>query len=75
MHVLIVDDELLARNRLHVLLSECEDPAAPFKVQEADCVAQAQEVLQHSGNQLTSYFSIYKCPAPQAWCLRKPCMP
>lgn len=62
MHVLIVDDELLARNRLHVLLSECEDPAAPFKVQEADCVAQAQEVLQHSGQPVDIVFLDLQMP-------------
>ena len=48
MHVLIVDDELLARNRLRVLLSECEDPAAPFVVEEAANVAQAQEFLRRT---------------------------
>lgn len=48
MHVLIVDDELLARNRLRVLLSECEDPASPFTVEEAANVAQAQAFLQHT---------------------------
>lgn len=48
MHVLIVDDELLARNRLRVLLSECEDPASPFIVEEAANVAQAHEFLQRS---------------------------
>lgn len=48
MHVLIVDDELLARNRLRVLLSECEDPASPFTVEEAASVAQAQEFLQRT---------------------------
>lgn len=48
MHVLIVDDELLARNRLRVLLSECEDPAAPFTVEEAANVAQALEFLQRT---------------------------
>lgn len=48
MHVLIVDDELLARNRLRVLLSECEDPLAPFTVTEAATAAQALESLQQS---------------------------
>ncbi|WP_284337000.1 LytR/AlgR family response regulator transcription factor [Comamonas sp. NoAH] len=48
MHVLIVDDELLARNRLRVLLSECEDPASPFIIEEAASVTQAQEFLQRS---------------------------
>ncbi|MEG0538716.1 MAG: LytTR family DNA-binding domain-containing protein [Comamonas sp.] len=48
MHVLIVDDELLARNRLRVLLSECEDPSSPFIVEEAANVAQAQDFLQRS---------------------------
>ncbi len=48
MHVLIVDDELLARNRLRVLLSECEDPASPFTIEEAANVAQAQELLKRS---------------------------
>lgn len=49
MHVLIVDDELLARNRLRVLLSECEDPLSPFSIEEAASAAQAQEILQRSG--------------------------
>ena len=48
MHVLIVDDELLARNRLRVLLSECEDPSSPFTVEEAANVAQAQDFLQRT---------------------------
>lgn len=48
MHVLIVDDELLARNRLRVLLSECEDPSLPFTIEEAATVAQAQELIQRS---------------------------
>ena len=48
MHILIVDDELLARNRLRVLLSECEDPAAPFTVEEAANTSQALEFLQRS---------------------------
>lgn len=48
MHVLIVDDELLARNRLRVLLSECEDPAAPFVVEEAANVTQAQDFLRRA---------------------------
>ena len=30
MHILIVDDELLARNRLRVLLSESEDHVYSF---------------------------------------------
>ena len=48
MHVLIVDDELLARNRLRVLLSDCEDPTAPFLVSEAATAAQALDVLQRT---------------------------
>lgn len=48
MHVLIVDDELLARNRLRVLLSESEDPALPFSIEEAASAAQALDVLQRS---------------------------
>jgi len=48
MHVLIVDDELLARNRLRVLLSDCEDPAAPFLVSEASTAAQALDVLHRT---------------------------
>ena len=48
MHVLIVDDELLARNRIRVLLSECEDPVRPFSVEEASTVAQAQEILSRT---------------------------
>ena len=48
MHVLIVDDELLARNRLRVLLSDCEDPSAPFLVSEAATAAQALDVLHRT---------------------------
>lgn len=48
MHVLIVDDELLARNRLRVLLSDCEDPTAPFLVSEAATAAQALDVLHRT---------------------------
>ena len=48
MHVLIVDDELLARNRLRVLLSECEDPSSPFTIDEAANAIQAQDFLRHS---------------------------
>lgn len=48
MHVLIVDDELLARNRLRVLLSECEDPSSPFTIDEAASATQAQDFLRHS---------------------------
>lgn len=48
MHVLIVDNELLARNRLRVLLSDCEDPAAPFLVSESATAAQALDVLQRT---------------------------
>lgn len=48
MHVLIVDDELLARNRLRVLLSECEDPSTPFTIDEASTAAQTLEFLQSS---------------------------
>lgn len=47
MQVLIVDDELLARNRLRVLLSECEDPADPFQVEEASNAGQALGILQN----------------------------
>lgn len=46
MQVLIVDDELLARNRIRVLLSECEDPSQPFMVSEAATAIQAQQTLQ-----------------------------
>ena len=48
MHVLIVDDELLARNRLRVLLSECEDPSAPFIIDEASNAAQSLDFLKRS---------------------------
>jgi two-component system response regulator AlgR len=48
MHILIVDDELLARNRLRVLLSESEDPSAPFTIEEAANVAQALEFVHRS---------------------------
>jgi len=49
MQVLIVDEELLARNRLRVLLSECEDPTSPFVIEEAANVTQALALLQRPG--------------------------
>lgn len=45
MHVLIVDDELLARNRLRVLLSDCADPADPFTISEASSATAALDLL------------------------------
>lgn len=48
MHVLIVDDEPLARSRLRLLLSDCQDPADPFVLSEAASASQAMHVLQHS---------------------------
>lgn len=45
MHILIVDDEPLARRRLRVLLDDCNDPARPFTVHEAASVEQARGIL------------------------------
>lgn len=73
MHVLIVDDELLARNRLRVLLSECEDPASPFVIEEAASTAQALEFLQRSPIPVDILFSTCRCQAPTAWCWHRPC--
>ena len=64
MHVLIVDDELLARNRLRVLLSECEDPAAPFIVDEAANVAQALEILQRPQHPIDVVMLDVQMPGP-----------
>jgi len=64
MHVLIVDDELLARNRLRVLLSECEDPSLPFTIEEAANVAQAQEFLQRSDLSIDVVFLDIQMPGP-----------
>lgn len=64
MHVLIVDDELLARNRLRVLLSECEDPASPFVIEEAASTAQALEFLQRSPIPVNILFLDVQMPGP-----------
>lgn len=49
MHVLIVDDEPLARSRLRLLLGDCQDPADPFILSEAASASQAMQVLQQAG--------------------------
>lgn len=64
MHVLIVDDELLARNRLRVLLSECEEPASPFVIEEAASTAQALEFLQRSPIPVNILFLDVQMPGP-----------
>lgn len=53
MHILIVDDEALARARLRTLLGDCEERESrqgrePLRVQEATDARQALEVLQAS---------------------------
>ncbi|MDD3017718.1 MAG: LytTR family DNA-binding domain-containing protein [Comamonas sp.] len=48
MHVLIVDDEPLARSRLRLLLSDCQDPIDPFLLSEAASASQAMQVLQQN---------------------------
>jgi len=69
MHVLIVDDELLARNRLRVLLSECEDPSSPFTVEEAVNVAQAQEFLQRTDLPVDVVLLDIQMPGPEGMVL------
>ena len=64
MHILIVDDELLARNRLRVLLSECEDPSNPFTIEEASNVAQAQDFLQHTSTPVDLILLDVQMPGP-----------
>lgn len=49
MHVLIVDDEPLARSRLRLLLGDCQDPADPFILSEAASASQAMQALQQAG--------------------------
>lgn len=71
MQVLIVDDELLARNRLRVLLSECEDPALPFTIEEAANVSQAQEFLQRSELPVDLLFLDIQMPGPDGMVLAK----
>ncbi len=46
MHILMVDDEPLARSRLRLLLGECQDPQQPWMVSEAANASQAMQVLQ-----------------------------
>ena len=48
MHVLIVDDEPLARSRLRLLLSDCQDPIDPFLLSEAASASQAMQLLQQN---------------------------
>lgn len=62
MHVLIVDDELLARNRLRVLLSECEDASCSFSIEEAANVMQVQELLQRSSTPFDVVFLDIQMP-------------
>ena len=69
MHVLIVDDELLARNRLRVLLSECEDPASPFTIDEAANTAQAQEFVQCNERPIDVVFLDIQMPGPDGMVL------
>lgn len=69
MHVLIVDDELLARNRLRVLLSECEDPSSPFTIEEAANVAQAQELIQRGELSLDLVLLDIQMPGPDGMVL------
>lgn len=64
MHILIVDDELLARNRLRVLLSECEDPSDPFVIEEASNVAQAQDYLSHCTQAIDLVLLDVQMPGP-----------
>ena len=69
MHVLIVDDELLARNRLRVLLSECEDPVDPFAIDEAANVGQAQEILNRSPQPVDLLLLDIQMPGPDGMVL------
>ena len=69
MHVLIVDDELLARNRLRVLLSECEDPASPFTIEEAANISEAQTLLQRSDLHIDVLFLDIQMPGPNGMVL------
>ena len=69
MHVLIVDDELLARNRLRVLLSECEDPSSPFTIEEAANISEAQVLLQRSDLHIDVLFLDIQMPGPNGMVL------
>lgn len=46
MHILMVDDEPLARSRLRLLLADCQDPQQPWMLSEAANASQAMQVLQ-----------------------------
>lgn len=45
MHILIIDDEPLARSRLRHLLGDCMPPGAPWVVSEAANASQAMQLL------------------------------
>ncbi|MGN1055601.1 MAG: LytR/AlgR family response regulator transcription factor [Comamonas sp.] len=64
MHVLIVDEELLARNRLRVLLSECEDANCPFTIDEAANVSQALNYLQRAHPTIDLLMLDIQMPSP-----------
>ena len=69
MHMLIVDDELLARNRLRVLLSECEDPTSPFTIEEAANISEAQAILQRTDMHIDVLFLDIQMPGPNGMVL------
>lgn len=69
MHILIVDDELLARNRLRVLLSESEDPSAPFTIEEAANAAQALEFVHRTSLPLDLVLLDIQMPGPDGMVL------
>lgn len=64
MHVLIVDDDILARNRLRVLLSECEEGCSVFSIEEASNVVQLQEFLQNATAPFDLLFLDIPMPSP-----------
>jgi two-component system response regulator AlgR len=64
MHVLIIDEELLARNRLRVLLSECEESTSPFTIEEAANVGQALGFLQRSHPSIDLLLLDVQMPSP-----------
>lgn len=64
MHVLIIDEEMLARNRLRVLLSECEDVSLVFHIEEASNVTQLQEMLQCASVPFDILFLDIPMPSP-----------
>ena len=64
MQILIVDEDLLARNRLRVLLGECEDASTTFTIEEAATATQAISLLQRPESKIDVMLLDTPMPGP-----------